>query len=151
MIEAVFQLVALIVARIVTGRWPEMETTGRQRPRYRDLVRHAKIKRRNRALQRWLKRGDRRAAIPNIGIVCARCGYSLTGLTGARCPECGETFDVEKMFIHSLVDEFGFDGRKTIEKSDALVVFRVVLVLLVLISIAAFAVLTALFGPLFPF
>ena len=25
---------------------------------------------------------------------CLRCGYSLRGLPGARCPECGEPFDV---------------------------------------------------------
>ncbi len=24
---------------------------------------------------------------------CRRCGYNLTGLTEARCPECGETFE----------------------------------------------------------
>lgn len=149
MIEAFFHLVALVVARIVTGRWPQLPLTNhRHRPKYRDLVRQAKIRRRNRALQRWLKRGDRRGPLPNIGIVCARCGYSLTGLTGASCPECGETFDVEKMFTHSLVDEFEFDGRKTVEKWDSFSVYRVVLVLSVLIAIAALVLLTVLFGPL---
>ena len=24
---------------------------------------------------------------------CRRCGYNLTGLTEARCPECGQTFE----------------------------------------------------------
>ncbi len=27
------------------------------------------------------------------GVNCARCDYSLTGLTGPRCPECGQPFE----------------------------------------------------------
>ena len=128
-----------------------MGTKGRQRPKYGDLVRQAQIRRRNRALQRWLKRGDRRGPVPNIGMECARCGYSLTGLTGAKCPECGETFDVENMFAHSLVDEFGFDDRSTDEDSAGVDAYRVALMLLVLIAIAVIVLLNALFGPLLPF
>lgn len=28
---------------------------------------------------------------------CKNCGYSLTGLTSGRCPECGESFDARAM------------------------------------------------------
>ena len=27
---------------------------------------------------------------------CQRCGYNLTGLTEARCPECGAEFEVAR-------------------------------------------------------
>lgn len=36
--------------------------------------------------------------IPAIGLQCPTCGYSLTGLTVPRCPECGRTFDVREVF-----------------------------------------------------
>jgi hypothetical protein len=29
----------------------------------------------------------------NDGSRCRRCGYSLTGLTEPRCPECGQPFE----------------------------------------------------------
>lgn len=32
-------------------------------------------------------------AATDTGLRCPRCDYNLTGLTRARCPECGETFD----------------------------------------------------------
>jgi hypothetical protein len=32
-------------------------------------------------------------AATDSGLRCPRCDYNLTGLTRARCPECGETFD----------------------------------------------------------
>ena len=31
-------------------------------------------------------------------ITCAVCGYNLTGLTEARCPECGTTFTLSDLF-----------------------------------------------------
>ncbi len=31
----------------------------------------------------------------DTGLRCPSCGYNLTGLTEARCPECGEAFDWE--------------------------------------------------------
>ena len=38
-------------------------------------------------LMRWLDRPRRQ--LPGH---CRRCGYDLTGLSEARCPECGEGF-----------------------------------------------------------
>ena len=32
-------------------------------------------------------------------LVCEHCGYSLVGLTGNRCPECGRTFDPNRLPI----------------------------------------------------
>jgi hypothetical protein len=32
------------------------------------------------------------------GVVCLRCQYSLTGLTTAKCPECGTSFTLEELF-----------------------------------------------------
>src|SRR5687768_13436997 len=52
-------------------------------------------KRRRRGLIRWLKKGDRRGPIPNIGLKCVYCDYSLNGLTSDTCPECGEPIDFE--------------------------------------------------------
>ena len=40
-------------------------------------------------IRRWL-----REYLATIGIpVCVNCGYNLTGLTEARCPECGQPFE----------------------------------------------------------
>ena len=36
--------------------------------------------------------------IPEIGLLCPQCGYSLTGLTTPRCPECGQPFDPSEVF-----------------------------------------------------
>lgn len=33
----------------------------------------------------------------DTGLRCPRCDYNLTGLTRARCPECGETFDWDEV------------------------------------------------------
>jgi hypothetical protein len=35
------------------------------------------------------------AVLADSGLRCPRCEYNLTGLTDARCPECGTTFDWE--------------------------------------------------------
>ena len=39
--------------------------------------------------------GEGRTRAPEIeqDLYCQRCGYNLRGLTGDRCPECGETLD----------------------------------------------------------
>ncbi len=54
-------------------------------------------KRRQLALRRWLKKGDRRGPLPSVGIVCPDCEYRLAGLTGGNCPECGEAIDFQRI------------------------------------------------------
>ena len=34
----------------------------------------------------------------STGVVCPNCNYNLTGLTEARCPECGSTFTLDQLF-----------------------------------------------------
>jgi hypothetical protein len=44
--------------------------------------------------------GERAARLANGGrdaIVCPTCGYNLTGLREARCPECGTQFTVDQL------------------------------------------------------
>ena len=43
----------------------------------------------NRPMHLQIRRVLNERGIP----VCLRCGYSLTGLTERRCPECGEAFE----------------------------------------------------------
>jgi hypothetical protein len=33
--------------------------------------------------------------VPNLDLECRKCAYPLRGLPDDRCPECGETFDLE--------------------------------------------------------
>jgi len=34
--------------------------------------------------------------VPDLGLVCRRCGYPLAKLTEHRCPECGRAFTLEE-------------------------------------------------------
>ena len=46
-------------------------------------------------------RGERHArlqAMGNDGIACPVCGYNMTGLREARCPECGATFTLDQLY-----------------------------------------------------
>lgn len=43
----------------------------------------------------WLKRRMRRYVLENDFLVCANCGYSLRGLDGRTCLECGTAFDLD--------------------------------------------------------
>jgi hypothetical protein len=48
---------------------------------------------------------------PNSGLACSGCGYSLKGIPGNRCPECGGEFDPEKpgSLVRGLFDSDDFD------------------------------------------
>jgi hypothetical protein len=39
-----------------------------------------------------------RAARRDVGVHCPRCGYSLAGLTHARCPECGVELTLDDLW-----------------------------------------------------
>ena len=39
--------------------------------------------------------------IPDIGLICPNCDYSLTGLDNSRCPECGVRFSLREMLEDS--------------------------------------------------
>jgi hypothetical protein len=34
---------------------------------------------------------------PAIAVVCPTCGYNLSGLSEARCPECGSRFTLDEL------------------------------------------------------
>ncbi len=46
----------------------------------------------------WRETAAERAALfGEAGIACPACGYNLTGLSEARCPECGSRFTLEEL------------------------------------------------------
>jgi rubrerythrin len=69
---------------------------------FKERVRRARIKRRNRVIRRWLRKGGVRRPIPDIGLVCPKCAYLLKGLREQRCPECGNPFDLVRMIDLSV-------------------------------------------------
>ncbi|MCG3138016.1 MAG: hypothetical protein HJJLKODD_01872 [Phycisphaerae bacterium] len=44
------------------------------------------------------ERAERLANMTRGAISCPRCGYNLTGLQQARCPECGTQFTLDELF-----------------------------------------------------
>jgi len=67
------------------------------RPPREHLFNKARVRRRDRALRRWLAKTNGVGPIPDVGLRCENCRFSLTGLLERRCPECGRPFDLEKM------------------------------------------------------
>jgi predicted amidophosphoribosyltransferase len=47
---------------------------------------------------------SRHRPIPDLGLVCPKCEYSLTGLTGNHCPECGSTFSLMNLLSGETAD-----------------------------------------------
>ena len=43
------------------------------------------------------ERSERLRAAGAGTVVCPTCGYNLTGLTEARCPECGSKFTLNEL------------------------------------------------------
>lgn len=43
-------------------------------------------------------------------VACPTCGYNLTGLTDARCPECGSKFTLDQLLAHTLDTRDTRDG-----------------------------------------
>ncbi len=44
------------------------------------------------------ERAERLSGQSGRGVVCPTCGYSLTGLHEARCPECGAEFTLDSLY-----------------------------------------------------
>ena len=45
-------------------------------------------------------------------VLCLKCGYALTGLREARCPECGEAYTLDALFAAQPGrDRRDLDGR----------------------------------------
>lgn len=51
-----------------------------------------------------LRRTIREQLVRSGIVVCINCGYSLTGLRTAQCPECGEHFDHELLNVCADAD-----------------------------------------------
>ena len=142
MIDVIFQFVLWLVGRGVYGaRFRPFDLDPPGPLSYRERLVLARVKPRNRAMQRWLKRRDRRGAIPNIGLKCDGCGYSLTGLTGDKCPECGDEFNVEDLFAAFLANEFTLDrpGSDFGRTAGSASIGRVILAVVLLLAIFIFA------------
>lgn len=43
------------------------------------------------------ERAERLGGMASGGVVCPVCGYNLTGLREATCPECGSSFTLERL------------------------------------------------------
>jgi len=75
--------------------------TPRTRSR-RERLERLRKRRRNRAIYRWLSKGDRKGPVPNIGLRCTKCDYRLVGLIARSCPECGRGFDIREFIDPSV-------------------------------------------------
>lgn len=42
---------------------------------------------------------DRVGGTTSSELICPKCGYALVGLTTARCPECGEQYTLDQLFL----------------------------------------------------
>jgi hypothetical protein len=43
------------------------------------------------------ERSQRLQSLSKSAIVCPKCGYNLTGLSGTRCPECGAQYTLDEL------------------------------------------------------
>jgi len=50
-----------------------------------------------------------RQAAPDV-LSCPKCGYNMTGLHEARCPECGSRFTLDQLVAAQKQDQLGTSG-----------------------------------------
>jgi len=48
--------------------------------------------------------------------VCPKCGYDLSGLTQCRCPECGSTFEIDKLWRTAIQRQH---AKRKVEQTSA--------------------------------
>jgi len=57
---------------------------------------------------------ERRERLARLGvdaIACPTCGYNLTGLREARCPECGSQFTLDQLYAAATDEKADLDSR----------------------------------------
>jgi len=82
--------VAGILEAILLWKFFELSQRGRRRSRQKP-IQVEWLESLNEEHRAWLANGAV-GAIPDIGLVCPKCRYSLTGLVSRACPECGGAF-----------------------------------------------------------
>ena len=45
-----------------------------------------------------LERAKRLGEVSESAFACPNCGYNMTGLRQARCPECGTQYSLDELF-----------------------------------------------------
>lgn len=63
-----------------------------------------------------LERAQRLGAISKQAIACPACGYNMTGLRQARCPECGTEYTLDELFgsLRGKADDLESDQPPTV-------------------------------------
>jgi hypothetical protein len=87
---AVVETLVLIAVDLVLFNSPTVSVSDTKAEKLAGMRR----RRRERAIERWVRKGDRNAPIPRVGILCHRCSYDLAGLTCDACPECGNEIEM---------------------------------------------------------
>jgi hypothetical protein len=70
------------------------------------------------------ERAERLHAVAIGAIACPSCGYNLTGLREARCPECGAQFTLDELLAYQSERAIGVTGESSqirAEREDAAV------------------------------
>ncbi len=50
--------------------------------------------------------------VPDLGLLCRKCGYPLAGLSQHRCPECGRAFTMEEYIPPGDFPFLIYDGKQ---------------------------------------
>ena len=94
LLETVGFIIVLEITSVIL--WASWHLFSKRRTPKSVRLERAQSRRRNRQIQRWIKNDRCKHPIPDIGLECPTCGYSLTGLLEERCPECGDGFCIEQ-------------------------------------------------------